>query len=227
MEERSEKQLSLHKMIFSLVGFVVLWTIVTNAWGYSERFFHFRFGNYVYAYLSRLIWALPAVLLIVRYDNSLYFSGRQLFSRPCFDKPLIIVLGISLIYVVVEMLVVHRGFWLNQEVNLPLEIIKFVVVGFVGETVFRGWGYNALRKVVSDRKAIMISTACFVLLHWPAYFIRLYRFGTFDISGIVSQSVSALVWGVVFCWLLKKGKSLWNPILAHTFYDITFVLFVG
>lgn len=222
-----EKRLSLHEILFTLIGFVFLWTIVTNAWGYSDHIFNFRFGDYIYAYLSRLIWALPAVLLIVRYSNSLRFSSTQCFSRPCLQKPLIIVMIASLICAVVMMLASHNGFWFNKEVVLPLEIIKFVVVGFVEETVFRGWGYNALAKVVSDRKAIIISAAFFVLLHWPAYFVKLYRFGTLDILGIASQSFSALVWGVVFCWLLKKGRSLWNPIIAHTFYDIIFVLLVG
>ena len=113
----------------------------------------------------------------------------------------------------------------SKQKILSLEIIKLIVVGFVEETVFRGWGYNALAQIVSDRQAIIISTILFVLLHWPAYFIKFYRFGTFDFMGIALQSVSVLVWGVVFCMLLKKGKSLWNPIIVHAFYDIMVVLF--
>lgn len=122
---------------------------------------------------------------------------------------------------------VHKGFWFNRNVDLPLETIKLVTVGFVEEAVFRGWGYNTLAKVTSDRKAILISTAFFVLLHWPAYFVRLYRFGSFDFPGILSQSFAALIWGFVFCRLMKKGRTLWNPIIAHAFYDIIFVLLVG
>lgn len=219
--------LSIHKILLSLAGFLFLWTVVTDAWGYSEHFFHFRNGNDIYAYLSRLIWVLPAVLLIIRYSNSLYFSKRELFSRPCFDKPLMIVVSLSSVYAVVTMLFIHKGFWFNRKADLPLEMIKFVIVGFVEEAVFRGWGYNALAKVTSDRKAILISTAFFILLHWLAYFVRLYRFGSFDFPGILSQSFSALIWGFVFCWLMKKGKTLWNPIIAHAFYDIIFVLLVG
>lgn len=187
---------------------MLLWAIVTDAWGYSKHICNFSLGNYIYAYLSRLIWVLPAVLLIFRYSNSLYFNGRQLFSCPYFDKPLAIVLAASLTYVVAEMLVIHVGFCFNKEANFPLELIKFAVVGFVEETVFRGWGYNALARLSSDRKAVIISTAFFILLHWSAYFIRLYRFGTFDLLGAATRSLSALIWGVVFCKLLKKGKSL-------------------
>ena len=220
------KSLSTNKIILSLIGFVILWTLVTDAWGYSDHF-NFSYGKYIYAFLSRLIWVLPAVLLIVRYSNSLYFSSRQCFSRLCFQSPLKIVMIISSCYTVIMMFVYHHDFWFNKEVNLPLEIVKLVMVGFVEETVFRGWGYNALAKTVSDKKAVIISTVFFILLHWPAYFIKLYRFGTFDISGLTSQTSSALVWGVVCCYLLKKGTSLWNSITAHAFYDIVFVLLVG
>lgn len=222
-----EKHLSIHKILLSLVGFVILWTIVTNAWGYSDYFFQFSNGNYIYAYLSRFIWTLPAVLLIIRYSNSLYFSKEELFSPPCFNKSLIIVIVVSSLYVIGTMLFYHKGFWFNSKINLPLEIIKYAVVGIVEETVFRGWGYNSLAKVTSDRKAVIISTIFFILLHWPAYFISLYRFGNFDFLGILSQSFSALIWGFAFCWLMKKGKTLCNPIIAHIFYDLLYVLLVG
>lgn len=222
-----EKHLSLYKILLSLIGFIFLWTIVTDAWSYSDYFFNFRNGNYIYAYLSRLIWVLPAVLLIIRHSNSLYFSKRELFSRPHFDKPLMIVLIVSSVYVIIMMLFSHKNFWLNGKVNPPLEFIKLIVVGCVEETVFRGWGYNALAKVTSDSKAIIISTAFFIMLHWPAYFIKLYRFGTFDFSGIIGQSFAALAWGIICCWLIKKGKTLWNPVIAHAVYDIMYVLLVG
>lgn len=221
-----KKHLSLHKILLSFVGFIFLWTMVTDAWNYSDYFFNFSNGKYIYSYLSRLIWVLPALFLIIRYNNSLHLNRRELFSCPHFDKPMIIVLIVSSAFVVITMLFNHKYFWFNSKVNLLL-VIKFVMVGFVEETVFRGWGYNALAKVTSDRKAIIISTAFFIMLHWPAYFIKLYRFGNFDLSVILSQSFSALVWGLICCWLMKKGKTLWNPIIAHAVYDIMFVLLVG
>lgn len=64
------------------------------------------------------------------------------------------------------MLANHQGIWFNNnEITLPLEIIKLAAVGFVEETVFRGWGYNALAKVTSNKKAVILSTAFFILLH--------------------------------------------------------------
>lgn len=222
-----KKQLSVPVIILSLFGFVVFWTVVTDAWGYSQYYFNFYAGNYLYAYISRLVWVCPAILLIIRYNDSLRIGKRELFAPPRFGKPLILVLGASASIVVVTMLLFHKGFWFNREANLLLEIVKFFVVGCVEEIVFRGWGYNALAGTVSDRKAAILSTGSFIILHWPTRFIELYRTGCFDFAMILTQSFSALVWGMVFCWLLKKEKTLWSPIIAHGAYDLMSVLLVG
>jgi len=166
-------------------------------------------------------------LLIIRYSNSLTFSKEELFSHPRLNKSLLIAIIVSLVYAVTTMLFNHKGLWINNKASVLLVIIKFFIVGFVEEMVFRGWGYNALTKVTTDKKAIYLSNACVILLHWPAYFIKFFRFGTFDLSGLLLQSLSALIWGISFCWLMKKGKTLWNSIIAHTVYDILLVLLVG
>ncbi len=51
--------------------------------------------------------------------------------------------------------------------------------------------------------------------------------GIFDFIGIIGQSISALVLGIVCCKLLKNGKNIWNPIIAHSIYDLMYVLLVG
>ena len=221
-----KRGLTLQEILLSLFGFVILWAVVTDAWGYSS-YLHASYGSYIYACLSRLIWVMSAIYLIIRYSDSLNLSMNKLFSHPVLNKSFIIVLSASFLLAFGIMLANHEGFWINSEVNFPLDIIKFVAVGFVEETVFRGWGYNALAKVTTGKKAIVFSTVFFVLLHWPAYFIRLYCFGIFDYTALLTQSISAAIWGGVCCWLLKKGQTLWNPMIAHAVYDVLIVLFVG
>jgi len=210
----------------SLFGFVLLWAVLTDAWGYSAHL-ALRNGSYIYAYLSRLIWVTPAVLLILRYHACLRFEDRALFSRPKRDRSLLAALLGSLLVSFVGMFVTHGGFYPNPTVNIPLEIVKLILVGFVEETVFRGWGYRALAAVVKDQKAVFYSTAFFVLLHWPAYLVRYCRFGTMNYTTVLIQSLTAALLGIIFCRLLKKGKSLWNLIIVHIVYDMLCVLLVG
>ena len=221
-----KKNPTFQAILLSLFGFVLLWAVVTDAWGYSSHF-GTENGYYVYAFLSRVIWVAPALWLIFRHSSFLRFSRQELFSRPVLNRSLVIVLAASLLFAFGGMLVTHRGFWLNPSVNPPLEIVTVVMVAFVEETVYRGWGYNALSQTVTDKKAVFYSTVFFVLLHWPAYFIRFYRFGTMDVSTWLTQSFTVAIWGVIGCLLLKRGKTIWNPIIAHAVYDVAVVLFVG
>ena len=211
-------------ILMSLAGFVLLWAVVTNAWGYSA---FLPVGSYTYAFISRVIWAAPAVWLIFRYTDYLTFSRRMLFSRPAGNRTVAVTLAASLVVALFSMFLSHGGFWLNPAVSIPTEILKLIMVGLVEETVFRGWGYNALAAVTSDRKAVLYSTVFFVLLHWPAYFIRLFRFGTMDAPALLGQSIAALIWGILFCRLLKNGKTLWHPIFVHIVYDVLIILLVG
>ncbi|MGN1320331.1 MAG: CPBP family intramembrane glutamic endopeptidase [Acutalibacteraceae bacterium] len=222
-----DKELDSKKIVLTLIGFIILWTIITDAWGYSKFIFNNNVGTYIYGYISRFIWILPAIFLIIRYNNKLKFKKDELFSRPVLNKSLIITITISLVYIVIMMIINHKGFWFNSEIILWLVIIKYIIVGFVEEVVFRGWGYNSLANTMSHKKAMIITTLLFILLHFPSYFIKILRFGTFDFIGIIGQSISSLVWGIVFCILLKKSKTIWNPIIVHTIYDLMYVLLVG
>lgn len=222
-----KKQLAFSKIMFSLLGFVILWTVVTDAWGYSDFIFGFENGKYLYGYISRIVWVLPALILIILCNDFLWINKHELFSYPKLDKSFIIALTVSIVSVLISMLAGHKGLWINTEINFGLTLIKYVIVGFVEESVFRGWGFNALMKVSTYKKAAVFSTIMFIVLHWPAYFIKYLRFGTFDFAGILYQSFSALIWGLIFCWLLKKGKSLWKPIFVHAFYDFLMIMFVG
>ena len=219
-------KITVRNVVLSLLGFIALWTVLTDAWGYSSYLFSSENGAYYYGYVSRLLWALPAVFLIVKSEN-LTLTKRELLSRPRFDGQFAAVLAAIMLYSLISMLITHKGFWINRDVPLLLTVIKYFIVGCAEESVFRGWGYNALTKVLSDRKSAVISTLMFVLLHWPTYFIRLFRFGAFDYAGLLVQSFSALLWGILTCWLMRRSETLWNPILAHFAYDFSCIMLIG
>ena len=48
-----------------------------------------------------------------------------------------------------------------------------------------------------------------------------------DYKTWIMQSITAAVWGIVFCWLLKKSKTIWNPIITHIVYDVFIIVFAG
>ena len=66
---------------------------------------------------------------------------------------------------------------------------------------------------------LIISVLMFVVLHWPAYFIKLFLYGQFHWLEFIVQSISALFCGVLFAVMLKRSGTLWNPMIAHFYYD--------
>lgn len=222
-----KRDITTQSVVISLIGFILLWTVVTDAWGYSSYLFPSANGTYFYGYISRFFWVLPVLFLISANDKFLLLNRKELFSRPRFNRQFITVLSAIFLYCLISMLVVHKGLWINREVPFWLTVIRYFVVGCVEETVFRGWGYNTLAKTLSNRKAVAVSTLLFVLLHWSAFFIKLFRFGTFDYTGILVQSFSASLMGIVNSWLLKNSGTLWNPIFAHFVYDFLLTILIG
>lgn len=205
----------------SLAGFVVWWGVLTDAWNYSGLLFPGApagVGGYLYGYLSRLLWMLPAFFLIFRFEGELFWSGRQLFSKPRPEPVWVGFLALTTVFALGRMGAVYHGWHWNGE-DLPLLTIKLLLVGIGEEAVFRGWGYNRLKKTCSDAAATALSALSFMALHWPACFIRLFLYGRFDWAGFAGQSVSALVCGALFAGMLRRSGTCLNPMLAHFYYD--------
>lgn len=221
---RSERRLA----IFSLLGSIVLWAVLTDAWGHSARIFPEQLGKtgrYQYGYLSRILWMSPALLLIFRYDECLFWNRKRLFSRPRAEPVFVIFLALTTVYALAAMAVKYRSWHITDE-DLPLLTVKLLIVAIGEEIVFRGWGYGLLKKVHSDAAALLLSASLFMGLHWPAYFVKLYLYGWFDWPGFVSQSISAFVCGALFAVMLKRSGTLLDPILAHFYYDWILEIFV-
>ena len=110
MEDLNLKpKITVRNVVLSLLGFIALWTVLTDAWGYSSYLFSSENGAYYYGYVSRLLWALPAVFLIVKSKN-LTLTKRELLSRPRFDRQFAAVLAAIMLYSLISMLITHKGF---------------------------------------------------------------------------------------------------------------------
>ena len=51
-----KKELNSKFIVLTLIGFIILWSIITNAWGYSDYIFkNSNISSYLYGYISRFI----------------------------------------------------------------------------------------------------------------------------------------------------------------------------
>lgn len=209
---------------------VLFWAVVSDAWGYSEYFLSGlpdSWNQYIYGYISRLIWAMPFLLLIVGDKHKGTISCKQIFGFHFHWKSFLTVLVLSTIYVLCRMFFIHGGWWINPNIIFMQELSKFLVVGFAEELVYRGFGLNMLSNISNGRTANIVSGLFFAAVHVPAYFIHWYCDGTFLFTEMIIQAVTAFIWGLIFGVVFKKSRSVWASAIIHFWYDFAFILFIG
>ncbi len=221
--------LSFRKIVFTQIMFILLWTVVTNAWGYSRVLGAEpdSWGNHLYNLFSRLIWAAPAIILLRIYRNEIPTTMSHLFTNKPDTKPFIVSISVILLYHIGAMFIYHGGIWINPEFDFPKLLLMFISVAFVEELVYRGWGLNAFSKYLTVKKANIISSLCFVLLHLPAHFIKLILTGTFPLTAVAVQCVMVFILGLLFGYLYRKGNSLWSCMTVHFLADFLSVIMIG
>lgn len=68
-------------------------------------------------YLWVYMWVIPAMLLIMKYNNKLKFNKEKLFSQLQLSRSFLLVIIVSLIYIVISMFIIHNGFWFNSKIH--------------------------------------------------------------------------------------------------------------
>lgn len=103
-------------------------------------------------------------------------------------------------------------FLTGNEQLLPVATWAMLVAGFSEETVFRGFlferltrvlGFTTFRRVV----VILISSALFGLLH----------FGNQGMPGVQQAIITGLVFGTIYV----ASRQIWLPIVAHATFNMT------
>lgn len=94
-------------------------------------------------------------------------------------------------------------------ISLPLQLVGLaVIVPIFEELLYRGVIYNRLKVNLPKYSSIGISAFLFGTMH-----------------GNLVQMLYAFILGIVFAWLYEVYKSIWAPIIAHMFMNLTSVIF--
>ncbi len=209
---------------------VLFWAVLCDAWGYSKHLpisLPNDWNWYVYGVISRMIWVMPFILLVVRGKYQGLVLPKELFGFHFHWKSFLTVLALSTIYVLCAMLFTHGSLWRNPDFVLGQDLLRFSVVGFVEELVYRGFGLNMLSVSSSRRTAYVISSLFFAAVHIPAYFIRWFCGGPFLFTEMITQIITVFILGLIFGIVFVKSKSIWSSVIIHFWWDFMFVLFIG
>lgn len=164
-----------------------------------------------------LVWVVPALLLVKRYEPEMFVGLRQMFTN---KVPLKWLLLWTLLFTALAdgRTIVDgiAGGTLHIDPDfLSKSSVYLIVVGITEEAVFRGWMLNATAKDVTDWKAILLNAVLFLSIHFPGWYHKgtlVSAFTGFGFLGVILFSVA-----VSICFL--KHKNLLLPVFLHMLYD--------
>ncbi len=177
------------------------------------------------AIVKNLVWTVPALLLVKRFESELYVGLKDMFR---FKKSDFIYLSIAVllgIIVLIRPVMSKHGLYISESFK-PSDIVTVLFVGITEEAVFRGWLLNAtLKNADTDTKkyiAAAVNSVMFLIIHFPIWI----HDGVFAVNFSSMAFVSIIVLSIVFSMCFIKTKNLWIPIILHMFYDLLVFMFV-
>lgn len=110
--------------------------------------------------------------------------------------------------------------------RLQYLVFLSVLTATTEELVFRGIVLRGLQKILSNMKALMISSALFAVLHAIPIgieTINIEAVGAFSIAvSLVLKFVQAFVFGIVMAGIVLRGGNLAIVSLVHAVFDIIY-----
>lgn len=171
-----------------------------------------------------LVWTLPALLLARRYRQCL--AVPRLFGAP-------VRWGVTAACCAALMAFSVVSSWFTMGFGLPrlhpafdpISLIGTVLlVGITEEAAFRGWLLNALVPRIGETTALIISSALFVLIHFPIWYTNGLFLTPFT---LLRSCLSIFMLGMLFGYSFLREKNLLPPILMHMAWNLGVLLIFG
>ena len=123
------------------------------------------------------------------------------------------------LYFIPLVIIASVNLWFGPNINYALNVTVFylgsmLLVGFIGELIFRGFLFKAMSKD-NIRMAIIVSSLTFGIGH----ILNLFNGNEVDLLSNLSQVCYATAIGFLFVTLFHRGKSLWPAIITHSVFN--------
>jgi uncharacterized protein len=202
-----------------------LFLIILISWGLYRYFFHYP--EWIDEFVAKpLIYLIPTLILLASEKKSFSSLG---FSRKNFSRNVIIGLLAGL-FLVGESLITKRlkyGFLTFNPDNLSLYLLfgnYFIslATGFTEEVVFRGYIQTRLTIVFNSAYfAIVLSSILFTVVHLPLI-IFVLKYSLFE---TLTYCFLIFILGILNGILFNQTKSLTTPIITHSIWNYSSILF--
>ena len=175
--------------------------------------------------VKNLIWTVPALLLVRKYDSDMMIGLKEMFSSKVNVVSFLPVFIIIAAYVLFASFRANEGIYISDSFGAA-DIITVLFVGITEESVFRGWLLNSTLKNCDSKPkvcaAVLINAVMFLIIHFPIWIHN----GVFEANLGSTAFLTIIILSCLFSWCFIKSKNIFVPIVVHMFYDLLIFMFI-
>lgn len=169
-----------------------------------------------------LVWVLPTVFLIYKYRFYLLLQPKVMFRNKG-------SWGVCLPWIILFSVYIGAGSLIQQSTpdfsisTVASSLVIALSIGVAEEIVFRGWLLNLTIKLLGEtrkRNVIALNAVMFLLIHFPIWVSNGELVTMFTGFGFLSILALSVIFSVVFL----KSRSIWPPIILHTYWNFLFFI---
>lgn len=172
--------------------------------------------------IKNLVWTLPAVLLVKRFDGEVYIGLREMFTSEVRVRKYLPLFLLFSVYLIGGAALTNGGLSVSEAFGLD-KLIIVLFVGITEEMVFRGWLLSAFIGKNGSKKwlAVAANSVMFLMIHFPVWIhsgVFIEEFRSFGF-------LSILILSGIFGWTFIKSRNIWIPVTLHMWWDLLMFLF--
>ena len=172
-------------------------------------------------FVKNLVWTLPALLLIRKYNPFLQVKLKEMFSFRLKWLEVLLIAVLFTLVIIVPQFIRKGGLHISESFGAA-SVVGLLFVGLTEELVFRGWLLNVSYLKDKHSLSIAVNTLFFLLIHFPVRIASGTFVSFFTTGGFVSILIVSWVFGEVFF----RYRSLVPCILLHMYWDLLVMMFV-
>ena len=209
-------KLTLPKICESFGIFFLIWTVrVLCLSGFPPAGQSLWIQQLLAELLKGILWIGFAFYMIQRYHTRLWLKPQKMLFHPIAPRSLVLPAALFVLYFLVGNAVRNGAVRMNPDFHPSMLIGTVLAAGIFEEFLFRGWFYNACASVMERSFANYLSSAFFVLIHYPGW---LYTGCSLEV--ILGRSIGIYVLGLIFGWSFRRSRSIWPPVFLHMLWNL-------
>ena len=224
MEKISER----NHMRVSIAVYLVLFYTVWSLWNFFGVDFTLGIVNdnqiiesVIAGVLKSVVWILPAVLLIKRYEGEMEMGLKEMFTAKIEWKKYLPIYAIFVAYLFGSKLLRGEAIAVSPEFE-PSKIIDDLFVGITEEMLFRGLLLNsALKTSKNVYVPVIVNAGLFLLIHFPIWIHTGIFVSAFTQLGFVSIILLSFIFSQTFI----GSRNIMVPVGLHMLWDLIMFIF--